>query len=166
MCPSAPGVSGIIFVGKTAERSVTNAANTSPHTVATDQLMSPGFSREMPRRSRNEPWVLKKNHQQFGAGFEFSFCLLGILAVSVGFQCGKRDEAFLTSVQSRKVFYVLDLPLALCDLNATVDAFYIGSFMFSCLFRFYAPFIHLLLFKSKISQVLYNLYWLYCGLKF
>ena len=45
-------LSGIIFVGKTAERSVTNAANTSPDTVATDQLMSPGFSTEMPKTRR------------------------------------------------------------------------------------------------------------------
>ena len=67
---SCAGVSGIIFVVKTAERSVTNAANTSYDTVATDQLMSPGFSRKMPRRSETEGL---KTHQKFGRGFEFFF---------------------------------------------------------------------------------------------
>ena len=60
-------LSGIIFVGKTAERSVTNAANTSSGTVASDQLMSTGFSREMPK-TRSENLGLK-NHQKLGRDF-------------------------------------------------------------------------------------------------
>ena len=69
-------LSGIIFVGKTAERSVTNAANTSSGTVASDQLMSTGFSREMPKttRRRSENLGLEK-HQKLGARLSVAFTL-------------------------------------------------------------------------------------------
>ena len=67
-------LSGIIFVGKTAERSVTNAANTSSGTVASDQLMSTGFSREMPKTRRSEN-LGPENHQNVGARLSLAFTL-------------------------------------------------------------------------------------------
>ena len=113
--------------------------------------MSPGFSREMPRRRKRRSEIRGlKNHQKFGRGFEFSFV-------------SWIDQTNSWRVSNQERFFMCLLSVFLMQL---LMPFISGLLCSLVSLGFYVPFIHLLLFKANISQVLYNLYWLYHGLEF